>query len=512
MSASVATFPSDFELLGRFVERKDQSAFTAIVRRHGGMVRGVAHRVLGDPAGADDAFQATFISLSRHALSLTQTEQTHDSLSSWLYRVAHNSALQIKRKAKSRRRCETTFAEHKQVEEREKESRDEWLPILDEEIGQLPTRFQSPLVLCHLEGRTQQDAADELGLTYATIRRRLQQAKRLLRERLVNRGMSDTGALLAVPLLVRAAELSAAPSASVIQQTISAAMSQSASTPVATAAAVGGQSLLAKAVGVMSSGKSMMACGLTLIGGLSAGLLASNFDWSTVQDGISARTAPAPDLDPINDEHAKIIAANDASPTPEATPLESFSDQFVTTELGQNPLELISANDREAVEKPYLAAASEVPELQPIEIDDEKLDDQIVNTNQPPLDLQEPVQPASNESPETSKTKANVIRNVVTVLEDQKRRLHEDQSNSATTRRQVPPAEKVFKGVIVFGAKTHRFYTPDEADKLLERLIQQPAPSEDVEFRAVFHIDGVDHAATDFGQTLDILQRKQFVR
>ncbi len=513
MSASVATLPSDFELLGLFVEQHDQAAFTAIVRRHGGMVRGVAHRVLGDPAGADDAFQATFISLSRNAVSLTQTEQTHDSLSSWLYRVAYNSALQIKRKAKSRRRCETMFAEHKQDEEREREVRDEWLPILDEEIGQLPSRYQSPLVLCHLEGRTQQDAANELGLTYATIRRRLQQAKRLLRERLLNRGMPDAGALLMVPLLLRAAELSVTPSSAVVQQTIGTVMSQAATTPVATGAAVVGKSLVAKTVGVMSSGKAVLACGLTLIGGLSAGLWASNFDWSSAQDGVSARTTPAPELTATDRESrdVDVLVASDTtteSPTPQQTPdsLETFAEQLVTPDLMGEPLELVSVNDASRVDVPELAPVSEALELEPID-----LGDAIAQANDPPaLDLQEPTKPEADNHP-TKPAKSNVIQNVVQVLEGQKQRLHDDQTSSASARRQLPTGEKVFKGVITFAGKTYRFYTPDEADKLLKRLEQLPAPPEDAEFRAVFHINGVDHSATGFGQTLEILQRKQYV-
>ena len=510
MSASVASLPSDFELLNRFVDQHDQNAFTMIVRRHGGMVRGVAHRVLGDPAGADDAFQATFISLARNALTLTQTEQTHDSLSSWLYRVSYNSALQIKRKAKSRRRCETQFASYKHDEEREKEAREEWLPILDEEIGQLPTRFQSPLVLCHLEGRTQQDAADELGLTYATIRRRLQQAKLLLRERLVSRGMPETGALLVVPLLIKAAESSVAPSSVVVQQAIHAAMSQTATTKIAATAAVGGKSLVTKALAAMSSGKTVVACGLTLIGGLSAGLLANSFDWNRVQDGVSARPVPVPDL---------TVTEVDTTTTAHVSPpqtvfqektesLESFTDRFVSPDLNTAPTQMVSLDNPATFGTHELIPVSEPPNLEPIELTAAVEDADA----QPALDLQEPV---GDEVPTTDKTKpakSNVVQNVVAVLEDQKRRLHDDHVNSAASRVRVPAGEKVFKGAIDFAGKTYRFYTPEEADKLLERLLQLPAPTEDMEFRAVFHIDGIDHAATDFGQTLDILQRKQFVR
>jgi len=61
---------SDGELLTAFAGAGDQSAFAALVKRHGPMVHGVCSRVLGDHHEAQDVAQAVFLTLARKAASL----------------------------------------------------------------------------------------------------------------------------------------------------------------------------------------------------------------------------------------------------------------------------------------------------------------------------------------------------------------------------------------------------------------------------------------------------------
>ena len=61
---------ADAQLLERFLDRRDELAFAALVERHGRMVLGTCRSVLRDPHDAEDAFQAVFLVLFRKAGSI----------------------------------------------------------------------------------------------------------------------------------------------------------------------------------------------------------------------------------------------------------------------------------------------------------------------------------------------------------------------------------------------------------------------------------------------------------
>ena len=81
--------PTDGELLGRFVARRDGTAFAELLRRHGPMVLSTCRRLLRHEQDAEDAFQATFLTLVRKAGSIGKGE----ALGGWLYKVAYRIAL-----------------------------------------------------------------------------------------------------------------------------------------------------------------------------------------------------------------------------------------------------------------------------------------------------------------------------------------------------------------------------------------------------------------------------------
>ena len=105
-----------------------------------------------DPHDADDAFQATFLVLARKAARL----RAADRLGPWLYGVATRVAKKARTRA-ARHRHEA-LTECPARERREAEWSDV-MPILDAELGRLPSRHRDVLVLCLLEGASAEEAA-----------------------------------------------------------------------------------------------------------------------------------------------------------------------------------------------------------------------------------------------------------------------------------------------------------------------------------------------------------------
>src|SRR5262245_46527356 len=89
---------ADRQLLEQFTARHEEAAFETWVQRHGPLVRGVCRRVLHNWHDAEDAFQATFLTLARKAASISK----QDSVGGWLHQVAYNLALKAKAHAATR--------------------------------------------------------------------------------------------------------------------------------------------------------------------------------------------------------------------------------------------------------------------------------------------------------------------------------------------------------------------------------------------------------------------------
>jgi RNA polymerase sigma factor (sigma-70 family) len=187
---------SEWQLLERYLEARDELAFEVLVQRLGPMVLGVCRRALANPIDVDDAFQATFLVLVRRARHLGP----RDAIGPWLHGVASRVAMRARCAAARRRRLEPTIVELTGIVDERRPDDREIGEVIDHELSRLPAKYRHPIILCYLEGQTHEEAARQLNWPVGTVKGRLARARSLLQSRLIRRGLAPSVAAMTLTL------------------------------------------------------------------------------------------------------------------------------------------------------------------------------------------------------------------------------------------------------------------------------------------------------------------------
>jgi RNA polymerase sigma-70 factor (ECF subfamily) len=180
----------DEELVQK-AQEGDSGAFTTLVHRYEGKVYHLGLKIVRDPDDAQDALQETFLSAYR-ALPGFKREST---FSTWIFRIATNSALMRLRK----RRPDHVSLEQPSESDPEGEPMqlrdwaatpdqelidDETRGAMEEAIGSLPTDLRTVFLLRDIEELSNAQVAEALDCTVPAVKSRLHRARLLLRDRL----------------------------------------------------------------------------------------------------------------------------------------------------------------------------------------------------------------------------------------------------------------------------------------------------------------------------------------
>jgi RNA polymerase sigma factor (sigma-70 family) len=193
LKRAVRPIEPDAVLLRRYLETRDEAAFTELVRRYGRLVWGLCRNLLPTETDADDAFQATFLTLVKSAAKIRT-----DRLGPWLYGVAYRVCQNAKRLAARRKKREQKSATAEAARPVADSTWDAALAAVHDELHKLSEPQRVAFVLCCLEGKSTTEAAEQLGLTVGTFSSRLTRAKQTLMDRLAARGLTASVVTLGV--------------------------------------------------------------------------------------------------------------------------------------------------------------------------------------------------------------------------------------------------------------------------------------------------------------------------
>jgi RNA polymerase sigma-70 factor, ECF subfamily len=172
---------SDEALMAR-VARGDEPAYRALTRRHLPAMLGLARRILGNAADAEDVAQEAMLRVWTHA----PRWQPLAAFRTWLTRVVVNLCLDRKRRA----RWVPLEAAGELVDPApgatESAEQDERARMLTRAIAELPVRQRTAIVLTYSEGMSNAQVADILGTSVSAVETLLVRGKQNLRTRLVH--------------------------------------------------------------------------------------------------------------------------------------------------------------------------------------------------------------------------------------------------------------------------------------------------------------------------------------
>ena len=293
MVAETLADASDPQLVEQFLADRDEAAFEALIRRHGPMIMSVCSRIVHNHADAEDAFQATFLVLAKNLRALRKQA----SFASWLHGVARRVALKARAQANTRRQYEQRVPMRESAGEEEISYR-EMRTSFDEELTRLPEKWRQPLILCYLEGRTQEEAAKQLGWSKNTLRRRLDEARARLGGRLRARDAAWPAAFSAV--LISDATSSAALRPKLIGATVEAVASISSKVAPTTAVISANVTALSEGVFHTMTLTKLTTFGVVVLAMAAAGVLAGGLAQSrpALERDVAAAEADVPRPEP----------------------------------------------------------------------------------------------------------------------------------------------------------------------------------------------------------------------
>ena len=191
--------PIDKELVERS-QKGDAAAFAQLVERHQRQLYRLALRMTGSEADANEVLQEAFLN-AWQKLPLFRGEA---QFSSWLYRIAANSALmRLRRKRRAPdsvaeqplelqgpRFSAEGFHEQSQVQSDWSQRADEKMmsaqlgSAIDKAVSELPEDYRTVFLLKDVDGLSNEDIAHALELTVPAVKSRLHRARLALREKL----------------------------------------------------------------------------------------------------------------------------------------------------------------------------------------------------------------------------------------------------------------------------------------------------------------------------------------
>jgi RNA polymerase sigma-70 factor (ECF subfamily) len=172
-----------------------EGGFEELVRRYQRPISAYVYRMVGDYESALDLTQEIFIkiygSLSRY--------RPEFKFSTWIYKIAHNAAIDHLRRSSGRERSLINGTESDNYDlpieseglsPEQQSEREERRVEIESVVRSLPTAYRELIVLRHSQDLTYEEIVEVTGLPLGTVKNRLFRARDMMRQQFLNRGIT----------------------------------------------------------------------------------------------------------------------------------------------------------------------------------------------------------------------------------------------------------------------------------------------------------------------------------
>lgn len=167
--------PTDEEIIIA-VRTEDKERYAEIIRRYGAKLYTYARYLLKDEHDAQDVVQQTFIS----AYVNLQGFDTRRKFSSWIYRIAHNHAMNYLRRDKRTTELDETSMYPSTIDVEDEAVRQEIIAHAHSCLQQLPVLYREPLTLYYLDEKSYDEISDIMRIPTSTVGVRIRRAKAIM--------------------------------------------------------------------------------------------------------------------------------------------------------------------------------------------------------------------------------------------------------------------------------------------------------------------------------------------
>ena len=172
-----------------------EGSFEELVRRYQRPISAYVYRMVGNYESALDLTQEIFIKV----YGSLRKYRSEFKFSTWIYKIAHNAAVDHLRRSSTREQSLINSSETDQFElpiestrpspEQESERKERRVEI-ESVVRALPASYRELIILRHSQDLTYEEIVEVTGLPLGTVKNRLFRAREMMRQQFVNRGIT----------------------------------------------------------------------------------------------------------------------------------------------------------------------------------------------------------------------------------------------------------------------------------------------------------------------------------